>query len=51
MQRKRFLNYMFDGILGVKNMYQIEIDYVSKNDAKSTIHKENRVTREFKHPI
>ena len=34
---QRFLHCMFEITLGVQNMHQIEIDYVSKNDVESTI--------------
>ena len=41
---------MFKGILGVKNMHPIEIDYVSKKNVESNIEKIDRIERERKHP-
>ena len=41
---------MYERNLGVQNMHQIEIAYLSENKVESNIHKLNRIKRERKHP-
>ena len=40
---------MFVRTVRVKNMYDIELSYMNKNDVQSNIHKYNRITPERKH--
>ena len=40
---------MFERTVRVKNMYDIKLSYVNKNDVQSNIQKYNRITPERKH--
>ena len=40
---QRFIHCMFEIILGVQNMHEIEITYMNNNDVESNIHKYNRI--------